>query len=71
MDDDNFFIILKHNEDFMQLAYSDKGFTVQYKENGVQYEAKKLVSKEKAITLIKEYFNIEGEWKNEVEWVKM
>ena len=43
----NFFIILNNKKDFMQIAYGEKGYTVEYKENEIQYEAKELVSKEK------------------------
>ena len=71
MDDDNFFIILKNKDDFMQAAYSDKGYTVEYKENGTQYEAKKLLSKEKTKELIKDYLTTDGKWKTAVEWEKM
>lgn len=71
MDDDNFFIILNNKENFMQAAYSDKGYTVEYKENGTQYEAKELLPKEKTIELIKDYFNTDSKWKTDVEWEEM
>ncbi len=72
LDDDNFFIILKKDNDFMQFAYSDKNsYQAEYKENGIQYEAKTPVTKEQAITLIKDYYNTDDKWKTDVEWEKM
>ena len=72
LDDDNFFIILKNKDDFMQFAYSDKNsYTAEYKENGVQYQAKTPVTKAQAINLIKDYYNTDGKWKTDVEWEKM
>ena len=71
LNDDNFFIILNNQNNFMQASYSDKGYTVEYKENGTQYEAKDLLSKEKTIELIKDYFTTDGKWKTAVEWEKM
>jgi len=73
MDDDNFFMILNldDGESFMQFAYSKKGYTVEYKENGVQYEAKKLIDKKTAELLIKEYYTSDESWKTEVKWEKM
>lgn len=42
LDDENEFMILTRNDDFMQCAYSDKGYTLEYMENDVQFEAKEL-----------------------------
>ncbi len=70
LDDDNFFIILNHKENFLQAAYSDKGYTVEYKENGIQYTANDLLSKEKTINLFIKYFNADKNWNKDTEWEK-
>ncbi|RLD47911.1 MAG: hypothetical protein DRI94_13305 [Bacteroidetes bacterium] len=70
LDDDNFFIILNHKDNFLQAAYSDKGYTVEYKENGIQYTAKDLLSKEKTINLFIKYFNTDKNWNKDTEWEK-
>ena len=70
LDDDNFFIILNHKEDFLQAAYSDEGYTVEYKENGVQYSATDLLSKEKTMDLFNKYFNLDKDWNKDTQWEK-
>ncbi len=69
LNDDNFFLILNRDEGFMQSAYSAKGFTVQYKENGKQFEAKEYMSKENTIKIFKKYFNGDNNWKAGIEWI--
>ncbi len=69
LDDDNFFLILNRDEGFMQSAYSEKGLTVQYKENGKQFEAKEYMSKENAIIMFKKYFKGDDTWKDGIEWI--
>ena len=72
MDDDNFFIILNGEDEneFLQAAYSDKGYSVEYKANGVQYEAKEVLQKEVALNLFKNYLNEDENWNKSVEWEK-
>lgn len=71
LNDDNFFFILNKDDVFMQAAYSDKGYDVQYKENGKMFEADKVLSKEKAISIFKKYFIGDDSWKTEAEWANM
>ncbi|RKX65116.1 hypothetical protein DRP44_07025 [candidate division TA06 bacterium] len=70
LNDENFYIILNHNKDFLQAAYSDKGYTVEYKENGVQYSANDLLSKENAIALFNKYLNMDKNWNKDIKWEK-
>ena len=69
LDDDNFFIILKNKEDFIQAAFSDGNFVVQYKEDGKQFSAEKVLSKEETIQLFKDYYQKKDKWKTEIVWV--
>jgi hypothetical protein len=70
MNDDNFFLILGHGNNFIQAAYSEKGYTVEYKENGVQYSADEILSKEETLTLFKKYLNEDSDWNTGVQWEK-
>ena len=69
LDDDNFFIILKNKEDFIQAAFSDGAFVVQYKEDGKQFSAEKVLTKEETIQLFKDYYQGKDNWKTEIVWV--
>ncbi len=69
LNDDNFFLILNRDEGFMQSAYSEKGFTIQYKENGKQFEVKEYLSKENTIKIFKDYFNGDDKWKENIKWI--
>ena len=69
LDDDNFFIILKNKEDFIQAAFSDGDFVVQYKEDGKQFSAEKVLTKEETIQLFKDYYQGKDNWKTEIVWV--
>jgi hypothetical protein len=70
MDDDNFYMILSNGEDFVQAAYSDGKFIVEYSVDGVQYEAKEILSKETALNVFKKYLLGGTDWREGVEWVK-
>jgi len=70
LNDDNFYIILNRGKDFLQAAYSEKGYTVEYKENGVQYTAKNLLSKEKTVQLFKDYYQGKANWEKGTVWEK-
>jgi hypothetical protein len=66
---DNFFIILnKGDKDFLQAAYSENGYSVQYKENNKQYEAKEILDKAKTVELFKSYFDCDKDWKKDIKW---
>lgn len=69
LDDDNFFIILNNKEDFIQAAFSDGDFVVQYKEDGKQFSAEKVLTKEETIQLFKDYYQGKDNWKTEIVWV--
>ena len=51
LDDDNFFITLSNKEDFIQAAFSDGDFVVEYKEDGQQFAAEKVLTKEETCLL--------------------
>ena len=70
MDDDNFFIILTHGKDFMQAAFSKKGFDMEYKKDGIQYTSQSTVSKEKTLNLLIKYFNEDASWIDDLKWDK-
>jgi len=70
MNDDNFFLILNHGNNFIQAAYSEKGYDVEYKENGVQYSADKVLTKEETLDLFKKYLNEESVRNAGVQWEK-
>jgi hypothetical protein len=69
LDDDNFFITLSNEEDFIQAAFSDGDFIVEYKENGKQFSAEKVLTKDETIQLFKDYYQGKDNWKNEIVWV--
>lgn len=68
LNDDNFFLILYKADDFMQAAYSESGFSLQYKENGNQYEANEVLDKEKTLKIFKGYLHETGNWKDITSW---
>ncbi len=71
LDDDNFFITLSNKEDFIQAAFSDGDFVVEYKEDGQQFAAEKVLTKEETIQLFKDYYQGKDNWKKEIVWGKM
>ena len=71
LDDDNFFITLSNKENFIQAAFSDGDFVVEYKENGQQFAAEKVLTKEETIQLFKDYYQGKDNWKKEIVWEKM
>lgn len=68
LDDDNFFIILNNKENFIQAAFSDGNFVVEYKEDGQQFAAEKVLTKEETIQLFKDYYQGKDNWKTEIVW---
>ncbi len=70
LDDDNFFIILKDGDNFIQAAYSEMGYDIQYKENGKQFIARDYLTKDQAISAFTGYYNGNDDWKNFTEWDK-
>ncbi len=70
LNDDNFFIILNDKDDFIQAAFSDGNFVAEYKENGQQFAAEKMLTKEETIQLFKDYYQGKDNWKKEIVWKK-
>ncbi|MGD9158575.1 MAG: hypothetical protein PVG39_09225 [Desulfobacteraceae bacterium] len=68
LDDDNFFLTLSSKEDFIQVSYSDKGYDIQYKENGKQYVARDYLTKEQTIDAFIDYYNGGEKWKKYTAW---
>ena len=69
LNDDNFFIILNKGEnDFLQAAYSDQGYSLQYKEKEKQFECEEILGKKQTVQLFKDYFKGNENWKNDNEW---
>ena len=71
LDDDNFFLILNAEEDFIQVSYSNKGYDIQYKENGKQYIARDYISKEQAIEAFINYYYGKDDWRQLTAWDEM
>ena len=69
LDDDNFFIILNNGDDFIQAAYSDQEYSLQYKEKGEQFECEELLDKKQTVQMFKDYFKGNENWKKDNEWV--
>ncbi len=70
LNDDNFFITMTCNDDFIQASYSDKGFAAEYSEKGVRFVATEVLSKEQTIALFKKYFQNTEDWKTGINWKK-
>lgn len=69
LDDDNFFMILnKGDEDFLQTAYSENGYSLQYKEKGEQFQTGEMIDKEKATEVFTNYYNEKSDWKEGINW---
>jgi len=70
-DDNNFFLTLSCKDEFMQVSYSDKGYDLQYKENGRQYVAVDYLTKEQVTEAFVDYFNGRDKWKKLTAWDDM
>jgi hypothetical protein len=68
LNSDNFFLILNKADDFIQAAFSGNGYSIQYNENGKQYQADEVLDKEKTLKLFKGYLHETGEWKDMTSW---
>ena len=71
LDDENFFMILTSDDNFIQAAYSDQGYDLQYKEGQTQYVARDYLTEEKAVEAFISYFQGDGTWKNFTPWDEM
>jgi hypothetical protein len=70
LNDDNFYLILSHKDDYIQAAYSAKGHSVEYQDKTGHYEASKLLSQEEVIALFTVYLTKDANWKNGFKWDK-
>ncbi len=68
MNEDNSYIIIDHGNDFIQAAFSEKGYDLEYSEGGTLYEAKTVLTKEQALKIFKNYLNEKEDWKSGTEW---
>ncbi|HID38936.1 MAG TPA: YIP1 family protein [Calditrichaeota bacterium] len=71
LDSDEEFCILSKGEDFIQTAYSEKGFIVQYKDATGQYESSELLGQPTVIMIFSTYLNGDDSWKQSAQWEKM
>ena len=68
---DNDFCILTYDNDFIQAAYSEKGYTVQFKDATGQYEATELHPQSTVMMMFTSYLNSEDDWQNMAQWEEM
>ena len=68
LDEDNFFLILSHEGGFVQTAYSDGEYYVEYNEEGEQFAGTELLSLEDVTELFSLYYRGEEGWMDIVEW---
>ncbi len=59
---------LKYNDDYLLAKYILGRYLINYKENGVIYESKKKLSKDKTVSLFKKYLTHDTDWNKDVEW---
>ena len=70
LNDDNFFVGLSSKDDWIQVAYSGKGYSFEGNEGGVAFSSKDLLSKEKAIKFLNDYYTGNTDWEKEAQWDK-
>ena len=65
---DNFFVSLTNGDDWMQVAYSDKGYSVDYNDANGHFMVDDYLKKDEALQLLVDYLNqIEG-WERNYTW---
>lgn len=69
LNEDNFYVILSSGDDYIQAAYSDMGFIIQYAEGGEQFEAEDYLTKEQANDIMKKYL-LDEDWKQGNNWIE-
>ncbi len=70
LNDDNFYIILNDGDNYLQAAYSDKGYTVEYQDKEGHFTAHELLSKDETLSLFKKYYQDKENWKEKIVWDK-
>lgn len=68
LDDDNFYIILSHNDDYIQAAFSDNTFSVEYNDKNGHFTSVEFLSKDKTTHLFKQYLNQAENWNKDISW---
>ncbi len=71
LDSDDEFCILSKGDDFIQTAYSEKGFTVQYKDATGHYESAELLMQPVIVMMFSTYMKGDDSWKQSTKWEKM
>lgn len=66
---DNFFISLANNDNWIQVAYSDNGYSVDYNNANGHYMVKGYLEKEEALQLLINYLNQTEDWNKNHSWV--
>ncbi len=69
LSDDNFFISLTNKEDYIQVAYSDKGYSVDYSDANGHFMAKGFLEKEETLQLLIDYLHQKEDWNKNQTWV--
>ncbi len=64
----NDYISVSSGNEFIQFAWSKKGYTVQYRNEEGMFEADDLVDLETATRLLKNYMNEKLDWKENIKW---
>jgi len=70
LNDDNFYIILNDGNNYLQAAFSDKGYTVEYQDEKGHFTAHDILSKDKTISLFRKYYQEGQNWREGITWDK-
>jgi len=68
LDKENDYIILKNGKDYLQAAGAEKGYTVEYREDGNDYRATSEVSREVLVIILYAYISGEDDWNAMLSW---
>ena len=71
LSEDNFFIGLTNKDDFIQVAYSDKGYSVDYRDASGHFEATEFLSEDDALQVLIDYLEGNKAWKEGLSWVAL
>lgn len=69
LNEDNFFISLANNDNWIQVAYSDKGYSADYNDANGHFMLKEFLKKEEALQLLINYFHQTEDWNKNQIWV--
>lgn len=71
LSNNNFFISLTHKDDYIQVAFSDKGYAVDYKNIKGHFEANEYTEKDKALQILLDYKAGNDSWKKDFTWTEL